>query len=121
MSAKEIKLSSPVELFGKPISRVSLKEPRGNHLLRFGEPRLAVFSNEGANYWADRDDAISQYLDNLLSIDGENPIDGGGVTFVYRLGLADAVAIKEALFSFFFRRNLRRGRARPRTRRRLDF
>jgi hypothetical protein len=101
MSAKEIVLSNSIEWFGRPVDRVFLREPRASHLQRFGEPRTAVFHPEaGTRYLVDRDDAISRYFDELLSLDGMAPIDGGGA-FLTRLSLYDGLALREALFNFF--------------------
>lgn len=102
MRAKEIKLEHPVELFKKNIVRVFLREPRAIHLQRFGEPRMAVHQGDtAASYWVDRDDAIGKYLDELLSLDGENDIDVGGAVLLPQLSLTDGIALREALFDFF--------------------
>jgi hypothetical protein len=98
---KTIVLSSPIELFGKPIERVFLREPRASHLQRFGEPRFPVFQSDGTRYMVDRDDAIARYLDELLSLDGDKSIDVGGGAVLAQLSLGDGIALREALFDFF--------------------
>lgn len=102
MSAKEIVLSNSIEWFGRSVARVFLREPCARHLRSFGEPRTAVFHPEaGTRYLVDRDDAISRYFDELLSLDGKGTIDGGA-SIMERMSLRDGIALREALFEFFF-------------------
>jgi hypothetical protein len=102
MLAKEVVLSKSIEWFGRPVQRVFLCEPRASHLQRFGEPRTAVFHPEaGTRYLVDRDDAITRYFDELLSLDGKATIDGGA-SFLNVLSLRDGIALREALFDFFY-------------------
>ena len=102
MSAKEIVLSNSIEWFGRSVDRVFLREPCARHLQSFGEPRTAVFHPEaGTRYLVDRDDAISRYFDDLLSLDGKGTIDGGA-SIMERMSLRDGIALREALFEFFF-------------------
>jgi hypothetical protein len=45
---------------------------------------------------------IGRYLDELMSLDGETPMDGGGLAFLTHIGLADGIALREALFDCFY-------------------
>ena len=102
MSAKEVVLSKSIEWFGRPVQRVFLCEPRASHLQRFGEPRTAVFHPEaGTRYLVDRDDAINRYFDELLSLDGKTTTDAGA-PLLNVLSLTDGIALREALFDFFY-------------------
>lgn len=102
MSAYEHQLSDPVEHFGKPVSRVFLLEPRASHLARHGEPTQPVYSSKtGAGYEVQNDDTISKYLDDLLSLDGRNPVDAGGLALFKLLALQDGIALRDALLGFF--------------------
>ena len=107
MSAVEIKLFEPVEWFGHLIDMVYLRKPTGNHLQRHGEPRLWVSLAAGGAYAVDQPAAIDGYLADLLSLDGERPIDGGGRAFYSKLALEDAQAVRDALFDFFTQARLR--------------
>lgn len=101
---KSIHLERSIEWFNKPVHRIFLREPRASHLQRFGEPRMSVFQTDGTGtrYWVERDDVISRYFDELLSLDGESQIDGGGSAILVHLALADGIALREALFDFFY-------------------
>jgi hypothetical protein len=103
MTDTTIKLTAPVDWFGRNIDRVILREPRAGHLQRFGEPRLTVHHTDGSGtvYFADRDDVIERYLDQLLSLDGASPVDGGGGALLTKLSLEDGIALRDALFDFF--------------------
>ena len=108
MAALEHKLSDPVELFGKPVEKVYLLEPRARHLSRFGEPQQSVYNAKtGTGYSVDNDESISKYIDDLLSIDGVNPVDGGGRTLYAQLSLEDGIAVRDALLDFFVKVKLR--------------
>jgi hypothetical protein len=104
MLTQEIHLSASVQWFSKPVKRVFLREPRASHLQRFGEPRMSVFQTDGTGtrYWVERDDVIGRYLDELMSLDGETTMDGGGLAFLTHIGLANGIALREALFDFFY-------------------
>jgi hypothetical protein len=96
-----ITLDQPVEWFGEQHASVILREPRARHLFKHGEPRFIVMQGDGAQYFVTRDDAVSAYIDDLLSFDGEKPIDAGATVFLGKCTLADGVAIRDALFDFF--------------------
>jgi len=98
--AKLIQLTEPVQHFGKTVTGVYLREPKAGHVMRLGEPRFPVGQN-GAVYMAERDDVVAQYVEELLSIDGKSPVDGGGGALVQMFSLDDAIAIRDALFGFF--------------------
>jgi hypothetical protein len=90
-----VKLSKPVEVFGKCVGAVELKEPTGGLYVKLGEPRILVFNASGSGYWVENAETIGSYLDHLLIH------DTGGEVLMSLLNLEDAMAVKEALFSFF--------------------
>jgi hypothetical protein len=96
-----IPLAEPVEWFGKRFDKVILRSPRGDHLHRFGEPSFAVFDRGGASWSVDKEETIGRYLDELLSLDGKSMVDGGGSPLYRLFCLEDALAVREALSSFF--------------------
>ena len=107
MAATEIKLSEPVEHFGKPIDRVFLLEPRAGHLARYGEPTQPVYSGKtGSGYDIVNDEAVGKYLDDLISVDGRLPADGGGLAVFKQLALVDGIALRDALLGFFVKAKL---------------
>lgn len=108
MAAFQRDLSEPVEHFGAAVARVYLLEPRANHLARYGEPQQSVYNGKtGSGYAVDNDEAIAKYLDDLLSIDGKTPADGGGRALFGTLALEDGIALRDALFDFFGRARLK--------------
>jgi hypothetical protein len=99
--AKAIALVDPVEdFFGQRIETVYLRPPTAALGVQLGEPRLACVSKD-ASYWVEQSDVIAAYIDRLLSLDGVKPVDGGGGAILPRMGLADLIQIKDALFGFF--------------------
>ena len=104
----EHKLSEPVEHFNELIGRIFLMEPRARHLGRYGEPQMAVYTPKtGSSYDIDNEETIGKYLDDLLSLDGREPVDGGGRALFALLSLEDGIVIREALFGFFAKARLR--------------
>ena len=96
MDGKIIKLLTPVEGFDKPITEISLREPKGALFARLGKPRIpVVMTGGGSGYWVDREDVISAYLDALIE-----PKDVAAVV-LQQLSLADMLRVREALFGFF--------------------
>ena len=97
MDGKIIRLTKPVEAFGKTYSEITLREPTGAIFSRLGQPRIAVVnSNAGSGYWVERDEVISAYLDRLVQMDGAE-----SVVVLQQLSLADSISLRAALFSFF--------------------
>lgn len=101
MAGHAIELTAPVEWFEKSIARVYLREPKARHLFKYGEPRFPVMQNDGASYFVERDDVVSRYIEDLLSLDGDAPVDGGASAFMGQLSLQDGIALRDALFVFF--------------------
>jgi len=101
MTDKLIKLHKPVEWFGVPRDSVILREPTAGHLADFGEISLAIRTRDGNSYAIPQEDAINHYLDALLTFDGVNPIDGGGLNFLRMASLADGMEVRGALTAFF--------------------
>lgn len=90
-----IKLTKPIEVFGKKLGAIELKEPSGGLYVRLGEPRTLVFNQSGSGYWVENASAIGAYLDQLIIT------EAGGEAVMPLLCLEDSMAMKEALFDFF--------------------
>lgn len=107
MAAFEHKLVEPVEHFSKSVERVFLLEPRALHMARHGEPTQPVYSSKtGASYDVPNEAAIADYIDDLLSVDGRNPVDAGGLALFKLLTLQDGIALRDALLGFFVKARL---------------
>lgn len=94
MSKKIVKLAKPLDLHGKKLTEVELKEPSGGLYLRLGEPRLTVFNASGSGYFVEQADAIKAYLESCV-------VHELGADLLNLLSLEDAQEVKEALFAFF--------------------
>jgi hypothetical protein len=95
MPSVTVKLSKPIEFFGKRLAAVTLKEPTGGPFVRLGEPRVLIFTPTGSGYWIENAEQIRSYLDALIDH------EAGGEAIMSSLGLEDAIIVKEALFDFF--------------------
>lgn len=91
---KRIKLSEPVELFGRKLSEVILKEPTGWMAATLGEPRVMVFSGATGGYYVEREDVVAKYLEKCIDAEG-------GADLLKLVSLIDLLKIKGALFDFF--------------------
>lgn len=100
MAAARIELIEPRDWFGAPLTALYLRHPTAGHLSRFGEPQFWV-TQKDSGYLLHKDDVIAQYIDALLSTDGETPVDGGARALMETLSLADGMQIREALMDFF--------------------
>jgi hypothetical protein len=108
MATFEHKLANPVEYFNQPVTRVFVLEPRAKHRTRSGEPQMDVYdSKTGSTYLVDNDEAIAKYIDEILSLNGSSPADGGGRALFSLLSLEDGIAVRDALFGFFAQAKLR--------------
>jgi hypothetical protein len=90
-----VTLSKPVEIFGKRVSAVELKEPNAGLYVKLGDPRTLVFNASGSGYWVENAETIRAYLDQLIVH------DAGGDTVMALITLEDGMAVKAALFDFF--------------------
>jgi hypothetical protein len=95
MTSVKIKLSKHVELFGKRVAEIVIKEPTGGQYTKIGDPRTLVFSTTGSAYWVEDKTAIAAYYEALI----EHEV--GGEVLVTTLNLRDTMRLKEILFSFF--------------------
>jgi len=95
MSNIKVKLTKQVEIFGKRVAEIVMKEPTGGQYTRIGDPRTLIFSMTGSGYWAEDKTAIAAYYEALIEH------DAGGEALVALLSLRDAMRVKETLFSFF--------------------
>jgi hypothetical protein len=94
MANVTIKLTKPIELHGKRLNEVELREPNGAMYIKHGEPRVLVFNASGSGYWVEQPDAIKAYLEALVIHDL-----GGDLLNV--MNLEDAMGLKESMFAFF--------------------
>ncbi len=97
MPSVKVKLTTPIEMFGKHVSEVELNEPNGGLYISLGDPRTPVFGASGSMYFIENAEVIGKYLDALLVHD----IGGGALLML--LSLDDALAVKQKLLSFFDR------------------
>jgi hypothetical protein len=95
MANVTLNLMKPVEVFGKRVASVELKEPSGGLYVRLGDPRVLVFNASGSAYWVEQAPVIGEYFDKLVLH------DAGGGAIMALLSLEDAMAAKEVLFGFF--------------------
>jgi hypothetical protein len=91
-----IALANPIELFGKPISHVTVNEPTGYMYSTIGEPRILVATGTGGVYFVEQPQEIARYMEKC--IDGDL---GGHILKL--LSLEDVKEVKQALLSFFER------------------
>lgn len=94
MANVTVKLTKPLELHGKRLAEVQLREPTGGLYVKHGEPRVLVFNASGSGYWVPQQDAIKAYLEVLI----DHPLGGDVVNL---MSLEDTMALQETLFSFF--------------------
>jgi hypothetical protein len=95
MPSVKVKLTKPVEFFGKRVAEIAMKEPSGGQYTRIGDPRTLVFSATGSAYWVEDKAAIAAYYEALIEH------EAGGEAVVATLNLRDAMKVKETLFGFF--------------------
>jgi len=93
VNTKTVKLTTPVEIFGKKVTEIQIKEPTGAQYLTFGDPVFLVNSSGGLFQTEDRE-AVKKYLHACVEHES-------GEHLLHLLSLADARAVKEALLSFF--------------------
>lgn len=75
------------------VDRLTVREPRGEELFRYGEPFSVAKGENGVLMSAENDETIKKYIDAcVVDVD---PIHLG------QLCLADAIALKEAVLGFF--------------------
>ncbi len=100
MDGTIVKLSKPIDVFGRTIKEVALKEPSGQLYMRLGEPRIGVATAEsGSWYFVEQSQVINNYLNKLLVYDGVEDIPTEAV--LSQISLVDAIALKRALWGFF--------------------
>lgn len=91
---KIVKLAKPIELFGKRVAEVELREPSGGDYVRIGDPRVAVHSPTGSAYWVEQNEIVEKYFDKCI-------VHEAGGAIVNMLGLEDAMAVKAEILGFF--------------------
>ena len=97
MDGTIIKLTTPVEAFGKSFTELTLREPKGGLYARLGEPRIGIVNAEGGGYLVEQPATISAYLEALV----EGPDVAEKAVLLSQLTLADSLRLKRALFGFF--------------------
>ncbi|VTZ27907.1 conserved hypothetical protein [Methylocella tundrae] len=93
MAMKTIVLAEPVEMHGRRIAEIVLREPTGANYLDFGDPFTAVNSN-GGFFFAEDKAVVANYLDACVQHES-------GAHVLRLLSLADARKVKKELLSFF--------------------
>ena len=101
MSSIKVKLTKQVEIFGKRVAEIVMKEPMGGQYTRIGDPRTLVFSTTGSGYWVEDKTAIVAYYEALIEH------DAGGEALV-PVHQRDAMRVKETDSLFSLRRRSRR-------------
>ncbi len=94
MASVTVKLSKPLDLHGKRLAEVELREPNGGLYVKLGDPRLLVFNPSGSGYWIEQNETIKAYLEELI-------VHELGGDLVNLMTLEDTMAVKETLFRFF--------------------
>lgn len=94
MASVTIKLERPVELHGKMVGEIELREPTGAEYIDFGEPRVLAKNKDDTLFWVETSAAIKAYLSACL-------VSEAGTHILPLLSMADARSIKHALFGFF--------------------
>ena len=94
MANAKVTLSKPIELAGKRLTEVELKEPNGGLYVRIGDPRTLVFNASGSGYYVPQQEAIKAYFEELIVHD----LGGDLLNF---LSLEDTKALQEILLLFF--------------------
>ncbi len=102
MDGTHVKLTTPVESFGRTFTEVIVREPKGSLYLRLGDPRIPVATGEaGGFYLVEQMHVINAYLDKLFEVDGGDAAEAQGV--MHQLSFEDAFNVKRTLLSFFDR------------------
>lgn len=93
--AKEVKvpLSEPIQGHDELIREIVLREPSAMDYYSLGDPHLYARNPDGSIVSLESGETIKAYLDRCIV--SPNPILAG------QIGLADAMAVKAALLSFF--------------------
>lgn len=97
MDGKIVALTTPVESFGKKVTEVVLREPKGSLFARLGPPRIVVANQSvGSAYFVEQNDVIAAYLEALL----DGPTEDRA-TILGQISLLDMMRMREGLFEFF--------------------
>jgi hypothetical protein len=94
MTSVKVELTKPIELHGKRLTEIELREPTGGLYVKHGEPRTLVFNSSGSGYWVAQQEVIKAYLEALI-------VHDLGGDLVNLMSLEDVMATQEALYSFF--------------------
>lgn len=90
---KRITLIEPISGHGELIKEVVLREPRSSDFFSLGPPYVIAQNVDGSTFPVEYSEIIKTYLDK--SCVSPDPL------LLAQLGLADAMAVKDALLSFF--------------------
>lgn len=101
MDKKVVKLASPIEVFGKTLRELEIREPTGREFMTNGEPRALVYSPGGSGYFIEQAEIIAKYCEKCIVSELGNDIFS-------LLSLEDAKAVKETVLSFFSAADARR-------------
>ena len=102
MDGKIIKLFEPVTSYDRRYEEIVLREPRGELLMRLGQPRIPVTNfSAGSGYYVEPENVIKDYLVALIVIENDDGTIPYAEGLLKKLSLADSLQLREALFGFF--------------------
>lgn len=93
MSDVIVKLKKPVTAHNELISEVVLREPRAHDFFTLGDPYVVARNDDGSMFPVEDRNIIKDYIDRCVV--KPDPMLLG------MIGLADAMAVKEAVLGFF--------------------
>ena len=102
MDGKIIKLLEPVTSYDRRYEEIVLREPRGELLMRLGQPRIPVTNfSAGSGYYVEPESVIKDYLVALIVIEKDDGMMPYAEALLNKLSLADSLRLRAELFNFF--------------------
>ncbi|MCA0417349.1 MAG: phage tail assembly protein [Proteobacteria bacterium] len=93
MSDIVVKLKKPITAHNEVISEVVLREPRAHDFFTLGDPYVIARNGDGSVFPVEDRGVIQDYMERCV-VKPDPALIG-------TLGLADAMAVKEAVLGFF--------------------
>lgn len=90
---RRVTLVEPISGHGELIKEVVLREPRSNDFFSLGPPYVFAQNADGSTFPVEYSEVIKAYMEK--SCVSPDPL------LLAQLGLTDAMAVKDALLSFF--------------------